>query len=167
MFIKTSISAIRALGYLGLHSTGCPISPRRMAEELGESPTYLAKVVRHLVRAGILRSHRGASGGVTLNRPPEEISLLSIVEACQGAILASFCQDADELEKTCAFHRAGAEVHQAMVGILSRWTLADLLQSPCPSETYDSLCFLQPLERTPEESRILLSPGLDKRGGIR
>lgn len=147
MFTKTSISAIRALTYLGLNGTGQPISPRHMAERLGESPTYLAKVVRHLVRAGILRAHRGVSGGVTLNRLPEEISLLSIVEACQGAILGDFCQDADRLEKTCAFHQAGAELHEATVGVLSRWTLAELLRKPCPSETYDNRieCLLEPL----------------------
>ncbi len=147
MFTKTSISAIRALTYLGLNSAGQPVSPRHMAERLGESPTYLAKVVRHLVKAGILRAHRGVSGGVTLNRPPDEISLLSIVEACQGAILGDFCQDADRLEKTCAFHQAGAELHGAIVGILSRWTLAELLRKPCPSETHDSRieCLLEPL----------------------
>jgi len=118
-----------------------------MAERLGESPSYLAKVVRHLVKAGILRAHRGVAGGVTLNRPPEEVSLLSIVEACQGAILGDFCQDADRLEKTCAFHQAGAELHGAIVGILSRWTLADLLRKPCPADVYgeEIECLLQPL----------------------
>lgn len=147
MFTKTSISAIRALTYLGLNSTGQPISPRHMAERLGESPTYLAKVVRRLVRAGVLRAHRGVSGGVTLNRPPDEISLLSIAEACQGAILGDFCQDAEELEKTCAFHQAGAELHEAIVGILSRWTLAELLQKPCASAGYGHQipCLLEPL----------------------
>ncbi len=147
MFTKTSISAIRALTYLGLNSTGQPISPRHMAERLGESPTYLAKVVRHLVKAGILRAHRGVAGGVTLNRPPDQISLLSIAEACQGAILGDFCQDAEELEKTCAFHQAAAELHGAIVGVLSRWTLADLLQKPCPSEMDGSQiqCLLEPL----------------------
>jgi Rrf2 family protein len=155
MFTKTSISAIRALTYVGLNGTGQPISPRHMAERLGESPTYLAKVVRHLVKAGILRAHRGVSGGVTLNRPPDEISLLSIVEACQGAILGDFCQDAEELEKTCAFHQAGAELHGAIVGVLSRWTLAELLQKPCPSETYDSRieCLLEPLPGARKQSR--------------
>ncbi len=147
MFTKTSVSAIRALTYLGLNSTGQPISPRHMAEQLGESPTYLAKVARHLVKVGILRAHRGVAGGVTLNRSPDEISLLAIVEACQGAILGDFCQDAEDFDNTCAFHQAGAELHEAIVGILSRWTLAQLLLKPCPSEAGDSQvqCLLEPL----------------------
>ncbi|MBC8869835.1 MAG: Rrf2 family transcriptional regulator [Planctomycetes bacterium] len=147
MFTKTSVSAIRALTYLGLDSSGQPISPRHMAEQLGESPTYLAKVARHLVKVGILRAHRGVAGGVTLNRSPDDISLLAIVEACQGAILGDFCQEAEELDNTCAFHQAGAELHAAIVGILSRWTLAQLLLKPCPSETDDSQvqCLLESL----------------------
>jgi len=156
MFIKTSISAIRALTYLGLNSTGQPVSPRLMAERLGESPTYLAKVVRHLVKASILRAHRGVAGGVTFHRPPEEITLLAIVEACQGAILGDFCHDAGEIEEPCAFCRAGAELHEAMVGILSRWTLADVLQKPCPSETYDRRiqCPLEPFSEAKGKSAV-------------
>jgi len=135
-----------------------------MAERLGESPTYLAKVVRHLVKAGILRAHRGVSGGVTLNRPPEEISLLSLVEACQGTILGDFCQDADRLEKTCAFHQAGAELHGAVVGVLSRWTLAELLRKPCPSETDGGQiqCLLEPL---PVATSLIDAGGLGSEQG--
>ena len=59
MLTKTTISAIRTLTYLGLHAGDkVPLSPRYLAEELGESPTYLAKVVRHLVKVGILRASR-------------------------------------------------------------------------------------------------------------
>lgn len=151
MFTKTSVSAIRTLTYLGLHDTGEPVSPRRVAEQLGESPTYLAKVTRHLVRAGILRAHRGVGGGVTLARPPEQITMLTIVEACQGAILGSFCEEAEDLSKTCAFHQAAAELHRAIVEVLSRWTLAELLLKPRPSPELAKhvRCWLEPLPAEP------------------
>lgn len=69
-----------------------------------------------------------------LNRRSEEITLLAIVEACQGAIWSDF-QDAsqDELEHGCALHWAGVELQEAVAGVLSRWTLACLLEKPCPS----------------------------------
>jgi DNA-binding IscR family transcriptional regulator len=73
-------------------------------------------------------------GGVTLSRPPEAITLLDVVEACQGKILGDFCQDFDRMELVCAFHRAMAELHEAIITILKRWTLADLAQKPFPSE---------------------------------
>lgn len=135
MLTKTSLSALRALMYLSLYGQGEPISPRRAAQALGESPTYLAKVVRQLVKAGLLRAHRGTSGGVVLNRPAEQITLLAVVEACQGAILGDFCTSTDRFDpaETCALHQAGTELYDAIVGVLSRWTLAHFLRGPGPS----------------------------------
>lgn len=149
MLTKTSLSAIRALVYLGQSAPEGPISPRLMAERMGESPSYLAKVTRQLARSGILRAHRGVSGGVTLSRRPEEVSLLAIVEACQGPILTDFCEDGADLAQTCAFHQAAAELHDAIVGVLSKWTLAELLAKPRPSSTLHKTvrCWLGPFQR--------------------
>lgn len=146
MLTKTTVSAIRALVRLGLQSSGRPISPKRLAGQLGESPTYLAKVMRLLVKAGILRAHYGVLGGVVLNRCPDMVSLLNITEACQGAILANLCAETDELTKTCAFHQAGAELHRTVVGVMSRWTLADFLRNPNPSPHCDGQirCWMRP-----------------------
>jgi Rrf2 family protein len=133
MLTRTSLSAIRTLVYLGLHQDLGPTSPRRIAVALSESPTYLAKVTSHLVKAGILRAHKGVLGGVTLAREPKAITLLSIVEACQGHFVGSFCSDVSDTAHICAFHRAGLELYQAVTQVLSKWTLADLLQKPFPS----------------------------------
>jgi Rrf2 family protein len=166
MLTKTSLSAVRALTFLGLNQREQPWSPRLMAEHLGESPTYLAKVVRHLVRMGILKAHRGVAGGVSLNRSPSEISLLSVVEACQGAILGDFCSDATDLSKTCAFHQAGFELHRAIVDVLSRWTLADFLgrPSPAPSIANQVQCWLAPCPRL-QSIAVVESPRSSKRSG--
>jgi Rrf2 family protein len=133
MLSKTSLLAIRILLQLGAKRGSEPVPPRRLAEELGESPTYLAKVAGHLVRAGIVQAHRGAMGGMVLNRDPRSISLLSIVEACQGAILADFCQPVTQMGDVCAYHKAAVELHRAIVGVLSRWSLAQLLARPAPT----------------------------------
>lgn len=135
MLTKTSLSAIRVLTYLGLHGDGQPLSPRYLAEQLGESPTYLAKVVGRLVRVRMLRAHRGVAGGVVLAQSPADITLLAIVEACQGTILADFCEDAGRRSQTCGFHQAAAELHDAIVNVLAHWTLADFVKKPHPSKS--------------------------------
>jgi Rrf2 family protein len=124
-----------------------------MAEHLNESPSYLAKVVRHLVRAGILKAHRGVAGGVLLNRDPQNITLLAIVEACQGAVLGDFCSETNDLASTCTFHQAGAELHQAIVGVLSRWTLAAFVRQPLPTSNQDESirCLLEPCPMRSEQ----------------
>lgn len=131
MLTKTTVSAVRTLMHLASLPTGEVASPRRVAEAIGESPTYLAKVTRLLVRAGILRAERGVKGGVQLNRKPAEITLLAVVEACEGALQERHCRSRNEA-RACALHLAANEIHQAVTTVLERWTLAAMLENPSP-----------------------------------
>jgi len=146
MFTKTTRSAVRLLTHLGLEGGSEPMTPRALAERLGESPSYLAKVARDLGKAGILRSHRGVAGGVVLGHSPQEITFLAIVEACQGTILGDFCEESADVASTCAFHQACAELHGALVSILSKWTLSQFMARPRPSGTLAKQmpCWLEP-----------------------
>lgn len=130
MITKTSLLATRALLCLANDQQGVAVPPRGIALQLGESPAYMAKVLRSLVKAGILRAEHGSKGGVLLNRRPDEITLLAVVEACQGAIVGSYCQDVDDIRKTCAFHRAAVELREAIKGVLSQWSLEHLAKAP-------------------------------------
>ncbi len=47
-----------------------------------------------------------------------------------GLVTACDASDPADLPHACAFHEAGFELHQAIVGVLSRWTLARLLEKP-------------------------------------
>lgn len=130
MIAKTSHSALRTLILLNQQDRSVCWSPRRLAEMLGESPTYLAKVVRHLVRGGILEAEKGVKGGVRLVKSPTQVTLLDIVEACQGTIVGDYCRSSRPEPTVCAFHRAATELHQAITTVLGRWTLAQLLEQP-------------------------------------
>lgn len=134
MITKTSLLATRALVFLAEAEQGVVASPRSIAARLGESPAYMAKVLRSLVKAGILRAEHGRKGGVLLNRRSSDVTLLAIVEACQGAIAGSYCQDIDDLRITCAFHKAAVELRDSVVNALSRWTLEQLAASPRPTK---------------------------------
>ncbi|MBA3973416.1 MAG: hypothetical protein C0504_04255 [Candidatus Solibacter sp.] len=130
MLGKTSVSAIRTLLLLAQQEDGACLPPRKLAERLGESPTYLAKVARHMVKHGILEAAKGVKGGVRLVRRPQEITLLAIVEACQGTIAGNYCRSTTPSLHECSFHKAATELHHAITGVLERWTLADLLEQP-------------------------------------
>ncbi|MBZ5525823.1 MAG: Rrf2 family transcriptional regulator [Acidobacteriia bacterium] len=132
MITKTSLLAIRALLLLTQGKPGAVTTPREIASRMGESPDYMAKVLRQVVKAGVLRAERGMKGGVILSRQPVDITLLEIVEACQGQIVESYCQNVQELEITCAFHHAAVELQQAIVDVLSRWNLQQLAAIPGP-----------------------------------
>lgn len=134
MLTGTTELAIRALILLGLRGGDKPVSPRRLAATLGCSPTYLSKTLGHLVRSGVLRSVRGARGGVIIARNPSQITLLEIVENCQGTILGDYCEGVGpgETALSCRFHRVMAELHDHVVRNLASCTLAELLACPAP-----------------------------------
>jgi Rrf2 family protein len=47
---------------------------------------FLLQILRNLVTHGILTSTRGVEGGYTLDRPPDQISLLEVIEAIDGPL---------------------------------------------------------------------------------
>lgn len=135
MLTGTSELGIKALVVIGLESRGQPVSPGQLCERFECSRSYLSKILGMLVKAGLLRSFRGARGGVLLARPPEEISLMDIVEACQGLLVGNYCRSLDGSGMpTCAFHLAMEDVYRATREALTRWSLADLMRRPTPAK---------------------------------
>ena len=47
---------------------------------------FLLQILRNLVTHGILGSIRGVEGGYVLERSPEEVSLLEVIEAVDGPV---------------------------------------------------------------------------------
>jgi Rrf2 family nitric oxide-sensitive transcriptional repressor len=133
MVTLTSELAVQVLVFLARKSAGQPLTPGVIAAALHASPTYVAKICGNLSRAGILRSTRGAKGGVSLLAKPQGLTLLQIIEASQGKLLADYCSPSINLEHVCNWHRAMDELHTSVIGVLGRWTLADILRCPFPS----------------------------------
>jgi Rrf2 family protein len=135
MLNQTAELGIQVMLYLVLDAPRGPVAPREIATRLDTSPTYTSKVTGMLVKSGLLRAVRGARGGVLLERDPAAITLLEVVEACQGRVLPDYCQPHDDLSVVCSFHEAMHELHMAITGVLERWTLAELAARPCPHES--------------------------------
>lgn len=55
----------------------------------------VSKILKLLVREGLLISHRGVKGGYSLSRPAEEISMAEVVSALEGPIAITECVDDD------------------------------------------------------------------------
>lgn len=60
------------------------LSARHLAQFFDLPAEYLAKHLQALSGAGLVVTRRGRSGGCRLARPPQDISLLDIVEAIDG-----------------------------------------------------------------------------------
>lgn len=53
----------------------------------------VSKILKTLAREGLLASHRGATGGYALARPPEEIPVSQVIAALEGPIAITECID--------------------------------------------------------------------------
>jgi len=83
--------AVRAMVYLAQLGAERRAATSQIAQEKQIPPSFLAKIVSQLAVAGLLHTSRGAHGGVSLARSPEEITLLDVVEAIDGPILLNEC----------------------------------------------------------------------------
>ena len=79
MLSLTSNYALRALIYLAQHVDEWPISGKAIAAEAGIPAKYLSRIMRDLVRAGLLRSTRGPNGGFRLPRSAKDVSLYDVL----------------------------------------------------------------------------------------
>lgn len=73
-----------------------------LAEQLGLSQPMVSKILKHLTRAGLLASFRGAKGGYGLTRAPEQITVADIVAALEGPIALTDCVEG--ATSSCQYH---------------------------------------------------------------
>jgi len=83
--------AIRAVLYISKLGPNQRAATSQIAQDQHIPPSFLAKIISQLSIAGLLQTSRGARGGVTLARSPEEINLLEVVEAIDGPIALNEC----------------------------------------------------------------------------
>lgn len=83
--------AIRAVLYISKLGSGQRAATSQIAKEQRIPPSFLAKIISQLSIAGLLQTSRGARGGVTLAKSPQEITLLDVVEAIDGPIALNEC----------------------------------------------------------------------------
>jgi len=104
---------------------------KRIAETLDFSRNHMAKVVQQLVRAGILVSARGPSGGVALGQSADTITLKDLYLATggtpktEGCLLASSICDG----RNCLLGQAIAEENRRLFDLFSKTTVADLVKT--------------------------------------
>lgn len=122
--------ALRAIIYLSLQKNGNPVPVKEIASRRRIPRKFLEKIIQDLIRAELVRSHRGAHGGYTLVRSPDRVSFRDVIEAVEGPISINVCvthnQDCSVLS-SCNMQRIWQEGQRRMLEYFSDTTLADLL----------------------------------------
>ena len=86
---RTVAYALQATLQLARAEPGVPVPSSRLAAKGKMPERFLLQILRNLVAHGILESTRGVDGGYALERPPEEISLLQVIEAVDGPLVSA------------------------------------------------------------------------------
>ena len=117
MISVTSKSRYAVVAMAELARSGpAPVPIAQIAERREMPVQFLEQLFSTLRRDGLLQSQRGVKGGYTLARPPEEITVLEVVQSLDGKV----GQEADEAG---GIWRDGV---QALRGVFSSTTIDDI-----------------------------------------
>jgi Rrf2 family protein len=117
-------------------------SVREICESYPVPRRLLAEVLKDLCHAQLVESHRGSSGGYSLARSPEAISVGDVVAALEGhpsltscASLGAYVAHSCEVEHVCPIRSPIETLRLELWRLLSRTTLRDLATHPSAPQT--------------------------------
>ncbi len=122
---------VRALLDLALHQDEGLVPLKDIARRQEVSLPYLEHLITPLIAAGLVKSTRGARGGVLLLKPPSEIKLGEVVQLLEGSITPVYCVNNPALchrSTFCVTRDVWVEMKEAISQVLDSTTLQDLVE---------------------------------------
>lgn len=121
--------ALRAIIYLSLQRSDRAVPAKEIASRRRIPRKFLEKIIQDLMRAELVKSQRGAHGGYTLTRSPEQVTFRDVIEAVEGPISLNLCvserHDCSVLS-SCNMQQIWQEGQRRMLEYFADTTLADL-----------------------------------------
>lgn len=121
----------RALLDLARHEAEAPVQLKDIARRQRISLAYLEHIIAPLVGAGIIKSIRGARGGLQLIRQPKDVKLGEVIQLLEGAITPVDCignPKSCERADLCVTRDIWCEMKKAIDATLDSVTLHDLVE---------------------------------------
>jgi len=129
---------------------GQGVSARELALRTEIPQPTVVKLLKTLLKAGLLVSQRGTKGGYSLSRPPDEIPISAVIEALEGPLAITECNvpGTCEHERRCPARPNWTAVNEVLHEALSRLTLAQMTR-PAPPRAARPSAQLPTLEAPP------------------
>ncbi|PVH25857.1 RrF2 family transcriptional regulator [Sphingobacterium corticibacter] len=135
MLSKKTKYAIKALMLLGRNYGKDPMQIVKIADEERIPKKFLEQILLEMRNAGMLYSKKGAGGGYSLNKSPEDIYLSQVMRLIDGPIALlpcvslNFYRSCDECmeERVCGIRDTFTDVRNAMLQILNDTSIAALI----------------------------------------
>lgn len=135
MFSQTAEYAMRAMMHLAYHPQE-PQTALQISEGTHVPLPYLSKVLQSLGRAGLIHAQRGLHGGFTLMMQPEDLNLLTVLNAVDPIRRFTACPLGFEAHGSslCPLHRRLDEALAIVERSLRETNLAELLAESTASK---------------------------------
>lgn len=121
---------IKAMVDIALEYGKGRLSVNQLAERQGVSVAYLEQLVSALKKAGLVEATRGASGGYTLTRPPENISVGEVLRALEGTTAILDCVGTESVGCTnacsCSARPLWLKLQMRIDDVLNTTTIKDM-----------------------------------------
>jgi Rrf2 family nitric oxide-sensitive transcriptional repressor len=134
MFSQTVEYALRAVVYLAYEAPEA-----RTTEQIHEATlvkkAYLSKILQGLAKKGIVTTQRGVGGGVALAKPPEELTILDVVNAVEPIERIRSCPLglSSHGVRLCPLHKRMDAALESVETAFGSTTLAEVLSEPSKS----------------------------------
>ena len=122
--------ALRSMLYIAKYAESQLIPSNTIAEEMQISRIFLSRIDSQLVNAGLIRTRRGARGGVMLAKPAAEISIYDVVTTIDGPITLIDCiadPESCPLSPDCPYRTFWEETQNALIARMKAVSLQDML----------------------------------------
>ena len=126
--------ALRLMVDIAVNSAAKPVSIKEIAGRQGISDKYLEQIISVLNGAGFVRSVRGAQGGYTLTKRPDEYTVGMVLRLTEGSLAPVSCVAEEtaycEKMETCATIEVWKRLNDAINNVVDNITLASLYPPP-------------------------------------
>jgi Rrf2 family transcriptional regulator, cysteine metabolism repressor len=131
--MKVSLRAtygIMAAVDLAMQAGTTPVQAKSIARRQAIPSRFLEQVLHAMKKAGLVASQRGAQGGYVLSKKPSEVSVIEILEALDGPLLASTQNGRSPARRSSKpellLGKVWEQVHQAERHVLEAVTVEEL-----------------------------------------
>lgn len=130
--------AARIMVFLARHPGSQPVTKHDIGSSEGISPNYVEQIIIRLKAAGLVRSHRGRTGGFTLGRTADSINLAEILHAVEGPTAPAPCMTRPcNRAETCPTRPIWLRSAAVLDGLFSSTALSELAGMRASATTAD------------------------------
>ena len=131
MFKVNKLTDYATVVLIDMSRSGCVSPTQAISDNTGIPLPTVAKLMKPLVKSGLISSHRGVRGGYSLNKAADQTTIADVIEAVEGPIALTACVDTSDeqccYENLCPASGKWNRVNRAVTGALQDVTLADMM----------------------------------------